>query len=123
MIAQLEKERETRHALQEQCAFLGQELFKLETDLKHQKLLVEEQKNKILDRNNAAPSTSPGLRSYLDFAASEYKNSRNNNSTGSINNGNGSTSGNFSSVAEDNVQVRKRKERERKLKEKGVSGP
>jgi peptidoglycan hydrolase CwlO-like protein len=69
MVAQLEKERETRHALQEQCAFLGQEVFKLETELKHQKLLVEEQKNKILERASSAAS-SPGSRSYIDFNAS-----------------------------------------------------
>lgn len=72
-VAQLEKERETRHAFQEQCAFLGQELFKLETELKQHKILIEEQKNKILEReritSNMAHSPKSRLSSFSDFAS------------------------------------------------------
>ncbi len=49
----LEKEREKRQALQEQCAFLGQDLFKLEKEVKHLRIIVTEQKNTLLDRENS----------------------------------------------------------------------
>jgi hypothetical protein len=97
VVAQLKKERETRHALQEQCAFLGQEVFKLETELKHQRILVEEQKNKILERSSLP--NSPNIRSYADFSASS-------SASLGANNGNGSTSGNFDSIAEDSLQIK-----------------
>jgi hypothetical protein len=89
MVVQLEKERETRHALQEQCAFLGQEVFKLETEMKHLKLLSKEQRNKILERGGGGSHAS---QSYNDFS--------------SLQNGNGSTSmNNFTPGKDDASQV------------------
>lgn len=58
----VDKERERRQALQGQCVYLGQEVSRLEKEVKYLRFMVQEQRNRLIEKNiyvGTPPSPTP----------------------------------------------------------------